>query len=451
MGARPSGYEKVLTSDISETIIKKKSVRVAAGPPSEVLPSGVSEDEWNAHVAAGKAMDILTMRDKGICQVKSGSVYAAAFVVPQYARTSGWALDYTALAVRSYVLLVTNILLQCFLLYMISKEGRINVKFSGQMHLCNFGAGLPDCPENSDCKGPRGTAYTPARLYDWNTWANRIFVKDAFMALFPDRMGDINEYVDPGEYGLASYWLRFACCFLFFLGLGPTIKRTVDMLRLLWNVPTLAESWIQYEVPDRREKNATVTFKVAGMPLHWKVLTLLFVVIPHGYIWILMMDTGTLFLMETAGIEDMILHAVAILFVISVDELICTGLQSDTCKHMLESLEPLALLEPVNVDSEKQIWERHQLQRNWSLLSWELYPMMIPSQLVFMIGVTAFFQFKYYVEHCDRSQDGSFVGKTLRLPVEDRMSVVSFLFSPFFPVEVRDDVVWAMPGSDPPG
>merc|ERR1719359_959667 len=104
------------------------------------------------------------------------------------------------------------------MLYMISKEERINDKFGGKMHLCNFGAGLPDCPENSDCIGPRGTSYTPERLYDFDLWIARVFLRDSLASLFPDRLSDIDRVADPGEYGLESYYLRLACCFLFVIG-----------------------------------------------------------------------------------------------------------------------------------------------------------------------------------------------------------------------------------------
>jgi hypothetical protein len=81
------------------------------------------------------------------------------------------------------------------------------------------------------------------------------------------------------------------------------------------------------------------------MPFRWKLINLCFVVLPKVYIWLLMVDIGTLFLMETAGIEDMIMNAVALSFILSIDELICSGLFSDTSKHMLETIEPLPLFE----------------------------------------------------------------------------------------------------------
>lgn len=459
MGSTASDYERVPVNNDERVVRRLSGPRHAPHNfKSSDLPCGVSEEEWNSHVAAGKAMDILQMRAKGTCYVEQGSVYGAALALPQYARTSGWALHYTALAIRSYIFLVSNVLLQCFLLYMISKEERINDKFGGQMHLCNFGVGVPDCPNASDCTGPRGTMYTPSRLYDWSMWANRIFVRDAFEALFPDRMAEISKFIDPGEYGLESYWLRLSCCFLFVMGLWPDMVGTKDLLSLLKNVPSAPEPWLQYEAPvgktDHKDVQAElecVKFKVAGMPMHWKLINLVFVAIPKAYIWFLMVDIGTLFLMETAGIEDMIMNAVALSFILSIDELICAGLFSDTSKHMLDALEPLPLFETVDQDDEKQIYERHQEERQWSFLRLELYKTIFPTRLSLMILCTGFFQFKYFIEHCEKLEDGSWVGKDLHLPAQDGLSVLSFFSGPFpnlFPVQPRDETIWKMPRPD---
>ena len=90
-------------------------------------------------------------------------------------------------------------------------------KFGGQMHLCDFGANIQNCPDGKNCKGPGGTSYTSERLYNWEMWATRMYVRDSFTALFPNRADEIMDAVDPGEYGLESYNLRVICCFVFAL------------------------------------------------------------------------------------------------------------------------------------------------------------------------------------------------------------------------------------------
>jgi len=337
--------------------------------------------------------------------------------------------------------LVANLVLQGFLIYMICKEERINDKFGGQMHLCNFGAGLPDCPDNPDCIGPRGTPYTPERLYSWEMWKARTFVRDSFVKMFPERLAEINELVDPGEYGLESYWLRLACCFLFVMGLWPDMMGSVDLLNMLYNVPTGDEAWMVYTGPEPdpvgvlgypipSEEMSNVKFRVAGMPMFWKIINLVFVAFPKLYIWVLMVDIGTLFLMETASIEDMIMNAVALSFILSIDELICAGLFNDAAKRMMENIEPLPLFEPEDMEGDRETWERHQIHRQWTFFTFELWNQVFSLRLFCMIGATAFFQFKYYQDHCVVQEDGSMVGIDLRMPLSDVLGFWNFVLGP---------------------
>ena len=60
------------------------------------------------------------------------------------------------------------------------------------------------------------------RMYNWGVWTTRIFVRDSFKSLFPDRSEEIEAKIDPGEYGvertLAYLGFNFLgslfCCFL---------------------------------------------------------------------------------------------------------------------------------------------------------------------------------------------------------------------------------------------
>merc|ERR1711879_300788 len=92
---------------------------------------------------------------------------------------------------------------------------------------------------------------------------------------------------------------------------------------------------------------------------------------------------------------------------------------SDTAKHMLDQLQPLPIVEYVEEESEKAYWKVHQANRNWNFLTIQLYLEIVPRKIVAMIGITAFFQYKYYVEHCVRQLDGSWVSKDIHMPAVD--------------------------------
>jgi hypothetical protein len=321
-----------------------------------------------------------------------------------------------------------------------------------------MGAGIPDCPDAPDCIGPRGSRYTPERLYDWKMWHARVFVRESFERMFPDRLDEIREKVDPGEYGLESYWLRLACHFLFVMGIWPDLLGSWHLVNLLYHVPSADEAWMVYlgnEIEKGVKANckligeaAGVTFRVAGMPLHWKVINLILIVLPKMCIWILMMDVGTLFLMETAGIEEMILNSVALSFILSIDELICASLFSETSKQMLIHCEPLPVYEPAESENELECFERHQMHRHWGFLSAELWYYVISGRLVCMASVTAFFQIKYFSEHCIQNPDGSLMPQDLYLPLTDSLDFWSFFFGPvphWFPVENERDPIFRAP------
>merc|ERR1712232_954353 len=97
------------------------------------------------------------------------------------------------------------------------------------------------------CIGPGGTRYTAARLYSWGQWNTRNFVKESLMTLFPDKHKEIKEHVDPGEYGLEDYFVRIAAVFVFMVSVMEELFCIARIVKLLWLVPTRAESWIFYE------------------------------------------------------------------------------------------------------------------------------------------------------------------------------------------------------------
>merc|ERR1712232_1410577 len=158
---------------------------------------------------------------------------------------------------------------------------------------------------------------------------------------------------------------------------------------------------------------------------------------------------GTVFLMETSGIEDTIINTAALSFIISVDELLCSALFNDTAKHMLENIEPLVhISDELTTMTDMEAYEKNQASREWSLFSLKLYRMLFPVRLFLMVSVTGFFIWKYYFEHCNLTSDGSYVAKDVFLPKSYVMPIFSFLFSPFpgiFSVETQETAAWRMP------
>eukprot|EP00434_Breviolum_minutum_P030988 symbB.v1.2.027406.t1/scaffold2802.1/size122644/2 len=134
-------------------------------------------------VAASKALSVLRKRERdGFCCIEADSVYGAAVAMPQIARSCGWPGSLIAVVIRVYFFTLLNFLMQGFLLSMIGEEQLMLYPFAGQMHLCNFGANIKECPDASDCKGPMGTTYSMPRLYSFPIWSTRVFVRDSLKA-----------------------------------------------------------------------------------------------------------------------------------------------------------------------------------------------------------------------------------------------------------------------------
>jgi len=430
-------------------------------PETDKPPDGVETEAWNRALAAGTAMQFLRPRDNFTTTLETNSVYGAALILPQVSRTADHSIGFTAVAMRAYVLLVLNVVLQGFLLYMICKEERIVSKFAGQMRLCDFAAGVADCPDTANCVGPGGTLIDSTRLYDFNLWSTRVYVRDSLKILFPDKIDEINEHVDPGEYGVESYYLRFVSVFLFIMGLWHDLKGSWAIAILLFKVPTASESWMTYEVPACESKERVkqllgcseldfVKFRVAGMPMKWKLINVVFVLLPKLYLWLLAIDIGTVFLMETAAIEDMIINAVALGFILDIDELICLSLMSETSKHILtNTAEPVYYdIESMENASPRLVFELHQKNKRWSWCGFELWWRVVPGRLVVIVMTTAFFISKYYSENCMHQDDGSWVAKDVNRPLSDKLAFASFIFGPFptlFPVLTQEESVWTMP------
>merc|ERR1719476_1321373 len=100
---------------------------------------------------------------------------------------------------------------------MIGTEQLMMYPFAGQMHLCDFGADIPRCPDAQNCEGPGGTKLSYPRLYSYDIWSTRSFLRDTLVSLFPEKSNLIKSVADPGEYGMENYYIRLACIFIFVL------------------------------------------------------------------------------------------------------------------------------------------------------------------------------------------------------------------------------------------
>lgn len=402
----------------------------------------------------------ITMRSPGSCKVES-TVYGAALVMPQMARSSGWDKTLTIMAFRSICFLIVNVVLQAAILKFLSKELNVMNRFSGQMELCDFGASLADCTAGTghDCKGPFGTDITAPRLYSWDQLMIRQFTRDSLKAIFPDMAGEIGEKVDPGEYGLESYGCRLVCCFVFIISAVSDLEVSTKIVRLLYHVPTEAESWIalrQDQEPDDPPATGSlddVHFRIAGMPLIWKIFNTLCVVIPKFMLWKQLVETGILFLMETTDITDQVMNSVALGLITQIDEMVFATCMSEEVQRIVYLCadhnlydEHSSCVGDMSILTDEELLEKHQETqafRSWGFMD---TVSLFPPKLVVSILLTAAFIYEYYSDRCVQIKGSHWVSQAMYLPKSVLVSWGYAFFPAVFPMEMESEPYWQMPG-----
>jgi len=362
------------------------------------------------------------------------------------------------LAIRSYFFLAVNIGLQSFVLSMIGTEQLLMYPFAGQMHLCDFGATIPSCsadPDAPNCMGPGGTTLSYPRLYPFSIWNTRGFIKDSLKSMFPHRAAEIHANVDPGEYGMESYWCRMACVFIFMMAVVDDLRGTIRLAFLLWKVPTEAQSWIRYDPPawcDKSHAKAVhgwteldlVKFQVAGMPFMWKTINFIIVFVPKVCLWLALASTGVQYLMETANIVNMVVNAMALTFVLDIDEMVFARLTTKITQHIMSKLERLPLYEMTEEDceTEEQVIARFEEEEYGPKKIFKILQ-IIPMRLATILCLHCGFQWLYYTRNCTMDKHGGSVSKPMHYPNSLSFNMIGLMFG-FAPQE-QAEPFWTMP------
>jgi len=410
-----------------------------------------TDQDHNAQFGMAKALQfLLTMESSGAVGMEKNSVYGAAIAVPQIARSCGWPGTMLALAFRTYAFLFINICLQGFLLLKLGETQHFLNVYAGQMHLCDYGAEIEQCPGAPNCEGPGGTQLSFPRLYGFDDWITRTFARDSLKAVFPEQASKIDKMVDPGEYGLESYNCRVVCCFIFMLTVIDDVRSTTSLFYYLMHLPSTAAKWIKYEVPSWAEKDYVksvhgwnelnfVKFGVAGMPVKWKVVNVCVVILPKLIIWLMLVFCGFHFLMETAGIVDLIMNSMALTFILSLDEMIFDILTSAPVIHMMTNLEdfPLYNLDQLEKSTDEELmssFQEKEMTSKWK----QVLRMMVPAKLRLVVVIMPFFVVKYYIMNCHWTADSSLVSNPLYYPPSQS-------FNPLYALGIH----FAAPGETP--
>jgi len=377
----------------------------------------------------------------GTYELEADSVYGAVIAIPQIARSMGCTPTMLALCWRSWMLLALNYLLQGAAIMFIAEESQIMDVLSGKMHLCDFAYDLEECPKGNHCTGPGGSKYTPDGLYSYDIWSVRIYMRDALKAAVTGTPLDTKAFkeqvdtsFDPGEYGMENYWCRVLACFIFMMAEVRDLFKTCELIAVLWHTPHHGESWVYKEGANGDgDPLMSLKFRVAGMPIAWKILNFFILVVPKVFLLYNVCWMGLRFLMETAGIIDLVLGAMTMDFILTLDELIFDGLGSATTKHIMGELEGFAMETGDGDDIVVDTNTSHKTK-------WGAIKLTLPRRLIFTLLVLFIFEVRYYWVNCDRV-DNMYVSKPLYLPKSANFNFMNFLTGI---VEKRKGAVWEM-------
>lgn len=450
---------------------------IAVAPNSQELEAQ-QRDAQNSEVAAARIKAHLQKTDCTLLELQS--VYGSAIALPQLARCAGYNVYFTQHAVRSYLFMILNCYLQFMLVYSLAKEELVMGKFSGKMNLCDFGI---RSEAESPVTGPGGTPITAPRLYDFDVWITRTYVKDALLALFPEKLEEIHRHVDPGEYGSEWGEIRIVCAFLFIMAVTKDFYEICEMFRFFWITPSRNESWLHYKAtgkskadseqnsirqtslamrePEENGKKASyvfllpsdssrqttsaeerdetddlegVTLKVAGMANYWKFFYILTVLLPKALLWKGTTQLGVTFLMETESIADVIVNSMALAFVLNIDELVYVTFTAPEAKFLMDNLVQYS--PPPAPPSEWPAWLE-------SIIF--LMKLLIPRRLFLTVSLSAIFIYYYYVQKCESGPDGVLVSRQMFLPLGTSLNPIAAFFPTFSLPKHEAEPYWVMP------
>merc|ERR1711976_575042 len=173
------------------------------------------------------------------------------------------------------------------------------------------------------------------------------------------------------------------------------------------------------------------SFKCAGMSRPWKLFNLIIVWLPKSLIWYRLASVGYLFLMETSGILDVTINAMALTFVLNIDELILTTLTTNATQYIMQNVEDYILYDASEEENmtESEILQRFEDEEVWQgyYPGRQLLCLLMPKRLLGIFVLMFMFLFRYYFIHCTVGEGGNLISKAVHYPKSVAATIADFL------------------------
>eukprot|EP00441_Pelagodinium_beii_P047452 CAMPEP_0197624878 /NCGR_PEP_ID=MMETSP1338-20131121/4388_1 /TAXON_ID=43686 ORGANISM="Pelagodinium beii, Strain RCC1491" /NCGR_SAMPLE_ID=MMETSP1338 /ASSEMBLY_ACC=CAM_ASM_000754 /LENGTH=683 /DNA_ID=CAMNT_0043195129 /DNA_START=39 /DNA_END=2090 /DNA_ORIENTATION=- len=149
-----------------------------------------------------------------------------------------------------------------------------------------------------------------------------------------DQLETINSYLQ-GPEGLPGYALGFLALLLWVLAIWKEYHAVTEYARAIYTLPAKTDSHSAM-----LEDGAITVVSISGMS---RTLLMLFVCLPRLVIASLLLLVGGRYISETPGLSDLVLNAIALEFVLDVDEVLFTVICSRKVQGLVQSATPLSI------------------------------------------------------------------------------------------------------------
>jgi len=250
------------------------------------------------------------------------SLYGVCVVLPQVARQLNWHAVYIGLVVKSYVCIFIVYAMQSMFVW----------------EVCRLVWKLDD-----DCNAdPESCQHSGFRAV--HEWMLRPGGRVRWYLCSPQVDGDSDSQI-----------LRKLCVIAFVLWLFKDLRQTYEIAMLILKLPNQAGKWMVMKMVtessmvqlDKKgflehEDEAEIEWQIDAMELQWKIITSVFIIIPKFMVAVALCYYGSVWLLNTTERSDLILNAVALVFVLELDEAVFAAVMSSDTQTKMDNLQSWA-------------------------------------------------------------------------------------------------------------
>mmetsp|Transcript_60080 Transcript_60080/g.127277 ORF Transcript_60080/g.127277 Transcript_60080/m.127277 type:complete len:441 (+) Transcript_60080:130-1452(+) len=319
------------------TIVNENNVLREELPPDgdeeDAPETGESFSKVRSEAAALAAFRMasaraVSTRNAGLL-VPKDSLYGSVIVLPQIARALGNHPTYVGKATVAWICLGLVLFMQGIFVY----------------EVYGMVARTDKCCA-ADPEWCEGKGYVNGGRPSWD-----------FTGVFPDRWYLCHLWNTGNEN---HQILRKLCVVAFVVCLFKDMRQTSEMANLLWELPTGPGTWMVVTPADEevirvdaeghhtihREVDHQIKWQVDSLQLHWKILTLIFVLLPKFTIFCFLYFYGSMWLLSVSDHQELITNAVALVFVLELDEAVFAAVTTSDVQQQMDNLQPWSPYKP---------------------------------------------------------------------------------------------------------